>query len=231
MGAKKTRMLVKHGLVVSCQALENEPLHGSLNMVLMAKSAQIGGAKGIRANSPQDIRAIREALDLPIIGLWKKNYPEFEIYITPTLEDAVTVHEAGADVVALDATGRKRPDGRSLEQTIRELKQRGIRVMADISTFEEGAAAAEYGADYVSTTLAGYTSYSRTTLPDLALVGRLAEQLSVPVVAEGGVSHPLEAKQALECGAYCVVVGSAITRPQWITATFAAVLPKWRETS
>ncbi|BBH23238.1 putative N-acetylmannosamine-6-phosphate 2-epimerase [Paenibacillus baekrokdamisoli] len=219
---------LKHGLVVSCQALSHEPLHGSQHMVAMARAAQEGGAVGIRSNSPEDVRAISSEINLPIIGLWKKDYDGFDIYITPTVEDAIAMYEAGAAIVALDATSRPRPDGRTLEETIAELKKCGIPIMADISTYEEGIDAARFGADYISTTLSGYTPYSVTKLPNLELVYRLSETLTVPIVAEGGISTPEEARQARENGAHFVVVGSAITRPQLITAQFANVLSAQR---
>lgn len=215
-------------LVVSCQALEHEPLHGSEHMAAMARAVQEGGAQGIRSNSPEDIRAIRAAVDLPVIGLWKRDYAEFDIYITPTVQDAVEVHEAGAHIVALDATDRPRPDGLKLSETIAELKRRKITIMADVSTYEEGVKAAEYGADCVSTTLAGYTPYSEGPLPRLELVRQLAAVLPVPVIAEGGIWTPVQAFLALEEGAYCVVVGSAITRPQLITARYTAAMGKGR---
>jgi N-acylglucosamine-6-phosphate 2-epimerase len=214
------RMIPKHSLVVSCQALSHEPLHGSAHMAVMARAAAEGGAQGIRANSVEDIRAIKQAVDLPLIGLWKKDYEGFEVFITPTVEEALAIAEAGADIVAIDATSRPRPDGRSLQETLRILKEKGITVMADISTYEEGLSAAEWGADYVSTTLSGYTSYSQVKLPNIELVRQLAATLKVPVVAEGGIGTPQEARAALEAGADFVVVGGAITRPQLITASF-----------
>lgn len=214
------RMIPKHSLVVSCQALPHEPLHGSAHMAVMARAAAEGGAQGIRANSVEDIRAIKQAVDLPLIGLWKKDYEGFEVFITPTVEEALAIAEAGADIVAIDATSRPRPDGRSLQETLRILKEKGISVMADISTYEEGLSAAEWGADYISTTLSGYTSYSQVKLPNIELVRQLAETLQVPVVAEGGIGTPQEARAALEAGADFVVVGGAITRPQLITASF-----------
>ncbi|NOU75189.1 putative N-acetylmannosamine-6-phosphate 2-epimerase [Paenibacillus sp. LMG 31458] len=145
----------KHSLVVSCQALSDEPLHGSIHMAVMARAAAEGGAQGIRANSVEDVRAIKQAVDLPVIGLWKKDYEGYDIYITPTLEDALAIAKAGADIVAIDATGRPRPDGLSLRQTLSMLKDAGVTVMADISTYEEGVSAAQWGADYISTTLSG----------------------------------------------------------------------------
>ena len=126
------------GLVVSCQALPGEPFFGSEYMVAMAISAEMGGASGIRANGIKDIKAIRKNVSVPIIGLYKREYTNSDIYITPTLEDALSVSEAGATIVAIDGTSRKRPDGRSLEETIQTLKNYNIPVMADISTFEEG---------------------------------------------------------------------------------------------
>ncbi|WP_438350571.1 N-acetylmannosamine-6-phosphate 2-epimerase [Paenibacillus sp. FA6] len=217
-------LIAKNGLVVSCQALSHEPLHGCQHMVAMARAAKEGGAIGIRANSPEDIAAIRSEVDLPIIGLWKKDYDGFDVYITPTVEDAVAVYEAGASIVAIDATNRARPDGVDLQQTIAVLKNMGIPVMADISTYEEGLMAAEWGADYISTTLSGYTPYSLTRLPNLELVSRLSQVLTVPTVAEGGISTPEEAGEALQSGAHFVVVGSAITRPQLITAQYVSAL-------
>jgi len=220
-------MIAKNSLVISCQALPHEPLFGSDHMAVMARAVKQGGADAIRANSPVDIRAIRaEVGDLPIIGLWKKDYEGYEMYITPTVEDAVAVYEAGADIVALDATDRPRPDGLTLEETIRRLNEKGIPVMADISTYEEGVNAAKWGAAYVSTTLSGYTPYTEhVQLPNFELVKQLSEaNLPVPVVAEGGISTPEETKQALLSGAYFVVVGSAITRPQLIAAKFAAAV-------
>ncbi|WP_068774245.1 N-acetylmannosamine-6-phosphate 2-epimerase [Paenibacillus sp. FJAT-26967] len=213
-------LIPKQSLVVSCQALEDEPLHGSVHMVAMARAAKAGGASGIRANSLPDVRAIKAEIDLPVIGLWKKDYDGFEVYITPTVEDAVAVYEAGADIVAIDATSRPRPDGISLQDTIKALKEKGIPVMADISNFEEGVQAAQWGADYVSTTLSGYTPYSQVELPNLDLVKRLAGVLTVPLVAEGGISTPEETRAALQAGAHFAVVGGAITRPQAITARF-----------
>ena len=213
---------LRGGLIVSCQALPHEPLHGSAIMARMALAAWQGGAVGIRANTPDDIRAIRSAVPLPVIGLYKAG--EAEVYITPTLEHARAVVVAGADIVALDATSRPRPDGRSLGEVISALHAEfGVLVMADISTVEEAMAAADLGADVVSTTLSGYTPYSpQSKEPDLALVAELAARLTVPVVAEGRISTPAQARAALDAGAFAVVVGAAITRPQWITTQFVA---------
>jgi N-acylglucosamine-6-phosphate 2-epimerase len=218
------------GLIVSCQSFPGEPLYGPHYMAAMAKAAEIGGAAGIRANSPGQISAIKQAVQLPIIGLWKREFPGFDVYITPRFEDAEAVFEAGADIVAIDATHRPRPDGLTLEQTISMLQKLKIPVMADISTYEEGIAAEAYGADFISTTLSGYTPYSpQQKNPDLRLVARLAGNLQVPVVAEGRISTPQQAAMALELGATFVIVGGAITRPHQIVASFTDALRQSRD--
>jgi N-acylglucosamine-6-phosphate 2-epimerase len=209
---------LRGGLIVSCQALPHEPLYGAAIMARMALAAWQGGAVGIRANTPEDIRAIRAAVPLPLIGLYKAG--NGEVYITPTLDHARAVAEAGADIVAVDGTARPRPDGRLLVDVISVLHaEYRVAVMADISTVEEGIVALRAGADLVSTTLSGYTPYSpQCTEPDLALVASLAARVISPVIAEGRISTPAQVRAALDAGAFAVVVGAAITRPQWITA-------------
>ncbi len=210
---------LKGGLIVSCQALAHEPLHGAEIMARMARAAQDGGAVGIRANGPADVRAIREAVALPLIGLFKDGTEG--VYITPTLAHARAIAEAGADIIALDATPRPRPHGELLKEIIAALHALGKLVMADISTFEEGCAAEAAGADLLSTTLSGYTPYSpHQPGPDLELVRHLVAVAHVPVVAEGRIRTPAELAAALQAGAYAAVVGGAITRPQSITRTF-----------
>jgi len=215
----------KGGLIVSCQALPHEPLHGAEIMARMAVAAVQGGACGIRANTPQDIQAIRRVVDLPIIGLFKEEIPGYPVYITPTLEHACAIAEAGADMIAIDATGRPRPAG-DLVSFIRQIhEETGCPVLADISTFEEGVAAIAAGADLVSTTMSGYTPYSpQRKSPDLQLVAQLVKNVRVPVVAEGRYHTPDLARDALAYGAHTVVVGGAITRPQEITRRFVEYL-------
>ncbi|MBZ0291468.1 MAG: N-acetylmannosamine-6-phosphate 2-epimerase [Anaerolineae bacterium] len=215
---------VRGRLIVSCQALPDEPLHGSEIMVRMALAAQQGGAAAIRANSPADIRAIHEAIPLPLIGLDKDG--DSGVYITPTLNHAQAVAAAGADVVALDATQRPRPDGSTIESLIPAIKREtGKMVLADVSTLREGLAAQAAGADFVAPTLSGYTDYSpKLDGPDFDLLRALVNQLDVPVIAEGRIHTPAQARQALDFGALAVCVGSAITRPQLITITFAKAL-------
>jgi N-acylglucosamine-6-phosphate 2-epimerase len=213
---------LKGGLVVSCQALEDEPLHGSAIMAAMARAAVQGGAVGIRANSPADVAAIRAAVDVPLIGLYKQNIPGYAVYITPLLRHALEIAEAGADVIALDATLRPHPEGLDAAGLIRAVKEApGKLVLADVATYAEGLAASQAGADAVSTTLSGYTENSpRQEEPDFDLLRRLAADLTIPVFAEGRISTPEQAVEALELGAFAVIVGGAITRPQWITRQF-----------
>jgi N-acylglucosamine-6-phosphate 2-epimerase len=212
---------LRGGLIVSCQALPGEPLFGAANMARMATAAEQGGAVGIRANSPADIAAIRAASSLPLIGLSKVDVSGFDVYITPTLADAIAVGEAGADIIALDATARPHPEG-TLTSFIKRVKAAtGKLVLADISTDDEALAAQDAGADFVSTTMSGYTPYSSQLVdPDLELVRRLAFVLSIPLIAEGRIATPEQARAALDAGAWAVVVGGAITRPQQITERF-----------
>jgi N-acylglucosamine-6-phosphate 2-epimerase len=219
---------VRGKLVVSCQALEGEPLYGAEIMARMALAAKMGGAVAIRANSPEDIYAIRQAVDLPIFGLYKDNLPNYEVYITPTLRHARQIAEAGSDVICIDATNRTRPEGPTLADFIQRIKaETGLPVMADISTIEEALIAEQAGADLVSSTMSGYTSYSPQKInPDLELVSVMATRLQVPAMAEGRYLYPDQACEALQRGAYAVIVGGAITRPADITARFVAALAK-----
>lgn len=219
---------LKGGLIVSCQALVGEALFGADIMARMAQAATQGGAVGIRAGTPPDLAAIRAVSAVPLIGLWKVDMAGFDVYITPSVLHAQAVAGAGADIIALDATARPRPEGASAGEFIQRVRQAtGKDVLADVSTVEEGIAAQEAGAAFVSTTLSGYTPYSpQMDGPDLELVRVLAKQLHVPVIAEGRIATPEQARTALDCGAWAVVVGGAITRPQQITARFAARLKR-----
>lgn len=213
-------------MIVSCQALPDEPLHGSAMMAAMARAAAMGGAKGIRANTPADIEAVRQAVDLPLIGIFKVDYPDSPVYITPTEREVVCVARAGADIVAVDATHRDRPNGQSLVGLLNCIHDLGLLAMADISTEEEGIAAEDIGFDIVSTTMSGYTDCSPALDgPDFALIKSLASRLHVPVVAEGRIRTPDDLRAAFECGAYAAVVGAAITRPQLITKWFVESIP------
>lgn len=220
--------VLKRGLIVSCQAYEGDPLFGAPIMAAMARAAEVGGAVGIRANSPADIAAIRAITSLPLIGLHKLYDPVSPVYITPTLEAAASIVRAGCDVVALDATDRARPGGLTLAEQIRFVHDELQRpVLADVSCLDDAVMAEACGADYLSTTLAGYVPGGRppTDGPDLALVASLVGRCGRPVLAEGRFQAPDEVAQAFALGAYAVVVGGAITRPEAITRRLVAAVP------
>lgn len=216
---------LRGGLIVSCQALPGEPLHGSDIMARMAIAAESGGAIAIRANSPADVAAIRKATTLPIIGLHKVDVDGFDVYITPRVAHASALVDAGATIIAIDATGRPHPEGTTAEFIAAVRSATGLPLLADVSTFDEAVAAELAGAEFVSTTMSGYTPYSRQmTGPDLDFVRDASAALRVPVIAEGRISTPEEARAALDAGAFAVVVGGAITRPQQITTRFARAI-------
>lgn len=212
------------GLIVSCQALEDEPLHGGDTMAKMARAAVRSGAIGIRTNGAHDIAAIIKTVEVPVIGLIKRDIPGSDVFITPTMEEVKAIVEAGADIVALDVTDREDRLER-VKPLIEYVHSTGRLVMADISTLEEGLAAESLGADFIGTTLSGYTPYSpQQEEPDFGLLRGLCERVKVPVIAEGRIWTPEDAARALETGASYVVVGSAITRPQLITARYVDAL-------
>lgn len=218
---------IHHKLIVSCQALNNEPLCSPFIMERMAVAAQEGGAAGIRANSPRDIREIKKAVGLPIIGLYKVVYADSGIYITPTMKEVDALMEVGADIIAVDATKRVRPHGQTLGEFFRAVKKKypDQMFMADTSCYEEGVTAKKLGFDIVGTTMAGYTEYTRDIgLPDFGLLRRYTETLGMPVIAEGGIWTPEQLREALRLGAWAAVVGTAITRPREITRHFVKAL-------
>jgi len=219
--------LIKGKLIVSCQALEEEPLHSSYIMSRMAVAAMQGGASGIRSNSYEDIKAIKSVVDLPVIGLIKRIYSDSEIYITSTIKEVDEIVSAGADIVAMDATARLRPNGVSLEEFYGEIHERykDIIIMADISNYEEGVNAEKLGFDIIGTTLCGYTSYTfGTELPNYDLIDMLVKKLDIPVIAEGGIGNPEQLKKIMNMGIFSAVVGTAITRPRDITKRFVNVI-------
>jgi len=221
--------LLKRGLIVSCQALENEPLHSSFIMSKMALAAKQGGAIAIRANSNKDIVEIKKEVDLPLIGIVKKDYTDSEIYITPTIKEVEEVVSAGAEIVALDATNRIRPGNKTLEQLVKKIRSEfsEIFIMADCSTYEEGVHADELGFDLVATTLCGYTPYSEgAVLPNIELIEKLSKTIKAPLIAEGGIWTVEDAEKAYNSGAYSLVIGSVITRPQLITKRFVNAISK-----
>lgn len=216
---------IKGKLVVSCQALEDEPLHSSYIMGRMAYAAFIGGAAGIRANTISDIQEIKKNVDLPIIGIIKKVYGDCNVYITPTLKEIEELVNEKVDIIAIDGTKRERPDKKNLEILIKEVKEKypNQLLMADISSAEEAIFAQEIGFDIIGTTLVGYTDYTKGNDP-LTELEKVIKAVNIPVIAEGNIDTPAKAKTALNLGAYSVVVGGAITRPQQITKKFVDMM-------
>ncbi|KMK78068.1 N-acetylmannosamine-6-phosphate 2-epimerase [Alkalihalobacillus pseudalcaliphilus] len=213
---------IKGQLIVSCQALPGEPLYGADHMAKMALAAKQGGAAAIRANSVTDILAIKAEVDLPVIGLIKQNYKDSPVFITPTKKEVQLLIEAEVDVIAIEATFQERPNQERFEELIDLVRNScNSLIMADVSTYEEGFKAIELGVDLISTTLSSYTSYTKEReIPDLPLIERLSQQSPIPIIAEGNIKTPEEAAKAIHAGAYAVVVGAAITRPQIITKSF-----------
>lgn len=213
---------IKGGIIVSCQALEDEPLHSSYIMMRMAKAALEGGAIGIRANSLEDCSEIKNNVNLPMIAIYKRVYGTSSVYITPTINEVKELLPINPEIIAVDATRRERPDGKSLEEFFKEIREvyDGL-LLADISDLEEGIRAEKIGFDMVSTTLSGYTEYTLDKpKPDIELIKNLREAIRIPIIAEGNISIPENAVECLEAGAWSVVVGAAITRPQLITKKF-----------
>ncbi|MBM7600067.1 N-acylglucosamine-6-phosphate 2-epimerase [Virgibacillus halotolerans] len=217
-------MYLPSNLIVSCQALEDEPLHSSFIMSKMALAAYQGGAKGIRANSKADILAIKREIDLPVIGIVKRNYPNSEVYITATTKELDELIESGCEVIALDATISSRPE-KSLAELVDYARKNApkVELMADISTIEEAVTAEKLGFDYIGTTLHGYTSYTKGKKlhdDDFVFLKEVVKTLQTPVIAEGNVATPAMLKRVFELGVYTAVVGGAITRPKDITSKF-----------
>lgn len=222
---------IKDGLIVSCQALPDEPLHSPFIMARMAIAAMRGGAVGIRANSPQDIVAIKAECPLPMIGIIKRDYPDSSVFITATLQEVDELAATGCEIIALDATHRVRPDGVSLENIIEHIRScyPNLLIMADCATVSEAIAADRLGVDLIGTTLVGYTEQSaHLTIggDNFAMLRKIIAGVNAPVIAEGNINTPEMARTVLELGAHAVVVGSMITRPQLITEKFVAAIRK-----
>lgn len=216
---------LRHKLIVSCQALPDEPLHSDFIMARMAVAAKEGGASGIRANSVVDIAAIQKAVDLPIIGIIKRDYQGADVYITATMKEVDELMTVRPDIIAIDATTSTRPNGESLKEFFQKVKEKypDQLWMADCSTIDEMLTADQLGFDFIGTTLVGYTKQSqgdKIESNDFEIIRKALSQLSHPLIAEGNIDTPDKVRRVLELGAYSVVVGSAITRPQLITKKF-----------
>lgn len=226
MGTEDRIKALKGQLIVSCQALPQEPLHSSFIMGRMARAAKEGGAAGIRANTKEDIKEIQEVTGLPIIGIVKRDYPDSAVYITPTMKEIEELMEVKPEIVAIDATGALRPGNVTLADFFHQIKEKypEQKLMADCSTIEEALFADELGFDFIGTTMVGYTPQSKGLKieeNDFEILRTILKKVKHPVIAEGNVNSPEKAKRVIELGSYAVVVGSSITRPQLITKGYA----------
>lgn len=220
---------LKGKLIVSCQALPHEPLHSSFIMGRMALAAKEGGACGIRANTPEDIKEIQANVDLPVIGIVKRDYEDSDIYITPTMKEVDELMEVKPEIIAMDATISKHPGGVTLDEFFHQVKEKypDQLWMADCSTVEEALHADELGFDFIGTTMVGYTpqsKYLKIEANDFEILREILAKVNHRVIAEGNINTPEKAKRVIELGAFSVVVGSIITRPQLITKKFADAL-------
>ncbi len=221
---------IKKGLIVSCQALEDEPLHSSFIMSMMAKAAYEGGAIGIRANGVDDIKEIKKVVNLPVIGIIKKEYKDSDVFITPTFKEVEKLIESNVDIIALDATKRIRPNGENLEDLVKEIRINypKQKIMADCATLNDVKNAINLEFDFISSTLVGYTEESKNDLIEandfliLKQMIKLCNDNNKKFIAEGNIDTPEKVKLAIELGSYSVVVGSMITRPQLITRKFTS---------
>ena len=219
---------LRGGLIVSCQAEGADPFNDPDGIARFAQAACMGGAAGIRARQAENISAVKAVVDLPVIGITKSEFGDGSVLIPADFEDVEAVIGAGAESAALDVTRRTRPNGLDGPSFLREVRSRWtVPLMADVSTVEEALAAEEAGADFVGPTLHGYTPYtSGSGNPGLnwQVLQEMCETLEVPVIMEGGIWTPEEARRALDLGAFAVVVGTAITRPRVISAAFVRAM-------
>lgn len=222
---------LKGKLIVSCQALPDEPLHSSFIMGRMALAAKQGGAAGIRANTKEDIKEIRSQVDLTIIGIVKRDYDDSDIYITPTMKEIEELMEVKPEIIAMDATIATRPGGKNIDEFFKEVKEKYPEqlFMADCSTVDEALHADELGFDFIGTTMVGYTPQSKgdkIEANDFEILRKIVSNVKHKVIAEGNINTPQKARRVVELGAYSVVVGSIITRPQLITKSFVEEMEK-----
>ncbi|OKH13810.1 N-acetylmannosamine-6-phosphate 2-epimerase [[Limnothrix rosea] IAM M-220] len=217
----------KGKLIISCQAPADSPLHQPEMIAAIAQACVNQGAVAVRIDSPAHIEAVRNLLpDIPIIGLWKRMYEGSDVYITPQFSDALAVVEAGADIVAIDATARPRQGGENLADIVRGIhEQTGKLVMADLDTYENAVLAAKAGADILGTTLYGYTGETgNLTPPGFDLLAKFVQDFDLPIICEGGIGSPGMMLKAFEIGADSVVVGTAITGVDLLAQKFIQAL-------
>ena len=226
---------LKGKLIVSCQALPDEPLHSPFIMGRMARAARMGGAAGIRCNSVEDIREIQKEVDLPLIAIIKRDYADSDVYITPTMREVDELMTVHPDIIAMDACSAQRPGGLDTETFFREVKKKypDQLFMADCSTVEEALKADAMGFDFIGTTMVGYTKNSagdKIEAEDFKILREILKGAKHRVIAEGNIDTPEKAKRVTELGAFAVVVGSIITRPQLITKKFVDALSEEADT-
>lgn len=214
---------LKNGLIVSCQAEDDSPFNSPEAVTMFAKSAVQGGAVGIRSEGVEKTKKILSEVNVPVIGLLKSKFEDGYVKITGSFKEVEKLFEIGCQIIAVDGTFRIR-EGLRGPEFIGEIKSRfNTVIMADVSTYAEGIACADYSADCISTTLSGYTpdtKYYPMDKPDYDIVEKLVKDIKIPVIAEGRINRPEFASGMIARGAWCVVVGTAITRPKTITAWY-----------
>ena len=218
---------IRHQLIVSCQARVGWPMYGCEIMAAFAKAAEIGGAAGIRATGADNITAIKQKVSLPIIGINKIFNDDYDVYITPTYQSAKEILGVGVDIVAMDATARRRPNGERVQDIVHKIRENypDVLIMGEISTIEEAESVLQIGFDMISTTLSGYTEESKDiTSVNVQLIRDIAKITNTPIIAEGKIQSGEEACECLRAGAYSVVVGTSITRPEVLTKRFTNAL-------
>jgi len=229
MAATFSTVLVslQQGLIVSCQAPVSSPLNEPHVIAAIAQAAINQGAVAVRIDTPAHVAAVRQRITAPIVGLWKQQIPGFDVYITPQFHHAAAIAEAGADIIAIDATLRDRPGGEAVADLIAQIHQElGKPVMADVDTLEAAIVAAAAGADLVGTTLYGYTKQTQQqSPPGFELLAQMVQELEVPIICEGGIASPAMARRSLDLGAYAVVVGTAITGIDLQVQAYRSVFP------
>lgn len=220
---------IEGGLIVSCQAPADSPLCKPEIIAAFAETAERNGAVGVRIDSPAHVAAVKQTIKVPVLGIYKMVFDGSEVYITPTFETAKHIAEAGADIIALDATLRPRPNGENFSDIVSRIKNKlGLPVMADVSTVEEGVSAVETAdVGFVGTTLSGYTKETRhITKTDFELIEKLARRVDIPIICEGRIGSPDDVRRAFDCGAFAVVVGGAITGVDRLVRQFVSATPQ-----